>query len=224
LEQSAAAHDADAVRQAEGLVEVVGHQQGGLSEALFQVQELAVELQTGQGVQGSERLVQEDEGGIGGEGAGEGHALALAPGELAGIAIGVGVRTEADQLQHLARPLPATVAVPAEEAGDELDVALHPPVGDQAAVLRHVADPAAQDDGIEVRRRLPLDPHGSRRGLDHPVEGAEQGGLPRPALADQRHRLPRQDGQRDPGERGRAVAIGLPDLQGFQDGLAVHAA
>ncbi len=142
LEEAPAAHDADAVGQAEGLVEIMGHQHGGLGEAALEVQELAVELEAGQGVESAEGLVEEDQGGIGGEGAGEGDALALASGELGGVSVPLR-RGEADQLQHLARPLPATVAVPAEETGDELDVALHAPVRDQAAVLRHVADPAA---------------------------------------------------------------------------------
>src|SRR4051794_13782236 len=222
LQEASTAHDADAVGQSEGLAEVVGHQHGGLGEAAFQLQELAVELQAGQGVEGAEGLVEQDQRRIGGEGAGEGDPLALASGELGGIAAALS-RGEPDQLQHLARPLLATVAVPAEETGDQLDVALDAPVGDQAAVLRHVADAATEGDGIEVRRGLSLDPHGAGGGLDHPVEGAEKSGLPRAALAHQGHRLPGIHRQGHSGEGGRAVAVGLGDLERLQDGLSVHA-
>ena len=181
-----------------------------------------MELEAGQGVQGAERLVEQDQRRIGGEGAGEGDALALASGELGGVAAALS-RGEPDQLQHLARPLLATVAVPAEETGDQLDVALDAPVGDQAAVLRYVADAAPEGDGVEVRRGLPLDPHGAGRGLDHPVEGAEEGGLPRAALAHEGHRLPGIHREGHSGEGGRAVAVGLGDLDRLQDGLSVHA-
>src|SRR5262249_1707904 len=50
LEEAAGAHDADAVGEAEGFGEVVGHQDGRLPQSLLEIEELAVELQAGQGV------------------------------------------------------------------------------------------------------------------------------------------------------------------------------
>ena len=74
-----------------------------LPERLPQLQELPVELQAGEGVEGAEGLVEEDDRRIGGEGPGEGDALALASGELGRVAAGVDVRGRA-------RPAPASPA------------------------------------------------------------------------------------------------------------------
>ena len=76
-----------------------------------------MQLQTGEGVEGAEGLVEEDDGRIGGEGAGEGDALSLAAGELGGVARAVDGGVEPDQLQHLARPRLAALRVPAQERG-----------------------------------------------------------------------------------------------------------
>jgi hypothetical protein len=48
----------------------VGHQDQRLPERFPQLQELPVKLQAGEGVEGSEGLVEEDDGRIGGQGAG----------------------------------------------------------------------------------------------------------------------------------------------------------
>ena len=53
---------------------------------LEQVAQHGLHLGAGEGVEGAEGLVHEEEVGVGGEGAGEADALALAAGELPGIA------------------------------------------------------------------------------------------------------------------------------------------
>jgi len=223
LEEAAVSHDSDAVGEAEGFGEVVGDEDGGFGQGFLQVQELPVELEPGEGVEGAEGLVEEDEGRIGGEGAGEGHSLALAAGELGGIAAGVGGEFQPNELEHFAGAGLAAVAVPAQKARDELDVLFNPPVGNEAAVLGHVADTPAQSDGVEAGDGLTFDPHVAGRGLHQSIESAQKRRLAAAALAHERHRFAGVDGQGDPAEGDGASLIGLGDADGFEDGLGWHA-
>jgi uncharacterized OsmC-like protein len=223
LEEAAGAHDPDAVGEAEGFGEVVGDEDGGLAQGLFEVQELAVQLEAGEGVEGAERLVEKDEGRIGSEGAGEGDALALAAGELGGITAGVDGEIEAHERQHFAGSGLAALAVPAQEAGDELDVLIDPPVRNEAAVLGHVANSPAQGDGVQPGHGLTLDAHVAGRGFDQAVEGAQQRRLAAAALAHQGHRFARVDGQAHPAQRDGPTHVRLGDADGFEDGLGWHA-
>ena len=76
----------DALGEVKGFVEIVSDEQDGFADALEQVAEHGLHLGTGEGIEGAEGLVHEENGGVGGEGAGEADALTLAAGELPGIA------------------------------------------------------------------------------------------------------------------------------------------
>ena len=76
----------DALGQVEGFVEIVGDQQDGFADAGEQVAQHGLHLGAGEGIERAEGLVHQQDAGIGGEGAGEADALALAAGELPGIA------------------------------------------------------------------------------------------------------------------------------------------
>ena len=76
----------DALGEVEGFVEVVGDEQDGFADAGEQVAEHGLHLGAGEGIERAEGLVHEQDGGVGGEGAGEADALALASGELPGVA------------------------------------------------------------------------------------------------------------------------------------------
>ena len=177
-----------------------------------------MKLQAGEGVERSEGLVEEDDRWIGGQGAGEGDSLALPSGKLGGVAGGMSVGREPDQLQHLSYPRFAAIRIPAQETWDQVDVALHPPVGDEPAVLGDVADPPPQGDGIELGDEPAVYPNLSLGRIDHAVEQAEKSGLAAATLADQGQRLSGWNLQAHPGERGRAVGIRLDDSFGFQGG------
>jgi hypothetical protein len=219
LKEASISHDSDAIGETEGLGQVMGHEDSGFAQRLFDLQELTVKLQAGQGVQGSEGLIQEDDGRIGGQGTGEGDALALASGKLGGMAAGLDIG-KSDELQHLPRPGLSAGVVPAEETGDQLDVPLDRPVRNQAAVLGHVADPPPQSDGIGFGHGPSFDADGAGRGLDHAVEGAEKGGFARAALADQGHGLAWMDRQGYPSEGLGPIPISFGDVHRFQNGHA----
>ena len=87
------------------------------------------------GVERRERLVEQDDLGLDGEGAGEGHSLLLAARELVGVAAGqAGQAYGIEQVGHLTAALAA--------GKPEGDVRSHVEVGEEASFLGHIADPA----------------------------------------------------------------------------------
>ena len=87
LDDHAVLHDRDAVADADRLIEVVGDENGGLAEVLGQLAELVLQLAADQRVERAERLIHQDDFGIGGQRAGEADALLHAARELAGVAL-----------------------------------------------------------------------------------------------------------------------------------------
>ena len=213
------AHDADAIGEAKGLGQVVRHQKHRLPYPRLQLQELPLQLQPRQRVERPERLVEEEHRRVDGEGAGEGGALALAAGELERVARAVTVGVEPDERQRLARAGGAARLVPAEEARHQLDVARHRPVGEEPALLRHVAGAAAQRDRIEGVDRPPLDAHRAGGGLGHAVEAAQEGSLAAAALADQSDGFAAAHRQVHPRQRDGAVGVLLAHPHRLERGL-----
>ena len=93
----------DAVAQLDRLVDVVGDEDDRLADALLQAQELVLQALAVDRVDGAERLVHEHQRRVGGQGARHAHALALAAGELRGVAVARLGRVEADELDAARR-------------------------------------------------------------------------------------------------------------------------
>ena len=94
LHDPAVLHDRDAAADADGLVEVVGDEDGGLVELRRQGHELLLELAPDERVEGGEGLVHEQDLGVGGQSAGEPHPLLHPAGELAREAVLVAVEVD----------------------------------------------------------------------------------------------------------------------------------
>ena len=122
------------VRHGKGLVLVVGDEDGRGPGPAQHVVHLAAHAGAQAGVERGERLVEQDDLGIGGQGAGERHALLLAARELVGIAP-VQSR-QSDHLEQLEDPLAPVGAAPQPEG----DVATDGEVREQRALLGHIAD------------------------------------------------------------------------------------
>ena len=95
----------DAVAEQDGLVDVVGDEHDGLVQLALELQELLLQLGPHDRVDGAERLVHQQHGGIGGEGSRHTDALLLAARQLRRVPVGVR-RAEPDQLEQLQRPRP----------------------------------------------------------------------------------------------------------------------
>ena len=81
----------------------MGDQQGARARRAQDAGDLGAERVAQPGVERGERLVEQHDLGIGGQRAGERHALALAAGEL--VRVAVRPRAQADEVEALGHPL-----------------------------------------------------------------------------------------------------------------------
>src|ERR1039458_7931314 len=84
LDDGATLHDGDLVGQAGDQREVMGNQDIGDSQALLETAEKGGDLGGERGIEAVEGLVEDDQLGLGHEGAGDGEALALSAAEFVG--------------------------------------------------------------------------------------------------------------------------------------------
>jgi hypothetical protein len=142
-------HDNDLVGELEGLLLVVGDKDGGEVDVFLEIEEPAAEFLADFGVEGAKRFVEEEDFGLGGEGAGEGDALALAAGELVGEAV-----AEAGEADHFEEFVDAVGdflfgrAVFAADFEAEGDVFKDVEVTEEGVVLEDEADAALAGRGV----------------------------------------------------------------------------
>jgi hypothetical protein len=79
LYDDAVLHDRDTVADADGLVEVVRDKHRGLAEFLCQLPELVLQLPADEGIECAERLVHQNDLGVGSDGARQSDALLHSP-------------------------------------------------------------------------------------------------------------------------------------------------
>jgi hypothetical protein len=115
---------------------------------LLDLAQLAPEAQADLGVEGGERLVEEEDLGLTGEGARQGHALLLAARELVGVA---GLQAgQACQRHHLGDPLAQAPLRPARHAQAEGDVLPHRHGGEEGVRLEDDAHtPAPRGHAVD---------------------------------------------------------------------------
>ena len=138
-------HDRDQVAHLDRLVDVVGHEEDRLGQVLLEAQELVLEPLPDDRVDRAERLVHQHQRRIGGQGPGDADPLALAAGELARDSArdsAPGSRPTRSSSSSGASALRADV--PAEQARHDRHVVADGQVREQADLLDHVADAAAQ--------------------------------------------------------------------------------
>ncbi len=194
LDHPAAAEDRDPVGEQVGVERVVRHDdRRAVGEHLGQH---PAELARHAHVERGERLVQQDQVGLGGEGACDGDALRLPAGELVRPAFGQ--RADAGALQPLvglrARLRPGGTRRPR----GELDVPAHGQVREEQGVLGEQCDPAAvrrQPGSREVEQRLVRERGASRVRPDQARQHPEHRGLARAVRPEQGQRLARAEPQ-----------------------------
>ena len=198
------------------LAVVGGHEHGRARavDALEQVHDAAGGLR----VQVSRGLVADEQRRAVHDGAGDGHALLLAAGELVGIAVElVGQAHEAQHLGHLG--LDDVTALPdyLQGEGHVLEDGL---VRQELEVLEHAADVAAQvghapvaHGGQILVRHVDL----ARGGLDLAGKQTDEGGLARPGMAHEEDELPGEDLQSDV-VQGRLAGLGRVGLRHMVEG------
>ena len=182
LLDAALAHDHDPVRHGQGLLLVVGDEDGGDAEGALQRLQLVAQSDAHLGVERGQGLVEQQQLRPGRERAGQRHALLLAAGDLVGIAVGEGA--ELHDVQHGGDALARLRGGRLGDLEPEGDVARHRHVGEQRVVLEHhadaprarrqVRDVAPRDADRARTRALEAGDHAKRRGLAA-ARGAEEG-------------------------------------------------
>ena len=117
LEHTALAQDGDPVAELHGLVDVVRDEDDRLAHLALEPEELALQPLAGDGVDGAERLVHQQHRGVGAQRARHADALALAAGELFGIAVAELRGLEPDEREQLVDPSANARPVPAQADG-----------------------------------------------------------------------------------------------------------
>ena len=181
LFDAALVQDRDPVGHVERLGLIVGHQHGGHVHLVVQAAQPRPQIFADLGVERTERFVQEQHLRVHRESAGERHALALPAGELTGV---TGLEAgEADDLEQVVDLLLDLRLGSLADLQPETDVVPHGEVLERGVVLEH--EPDAATLGRHTGDVLPLDRDGAGVRLIEARDGPKQGGLPRPAGAEQ---------------------------------------
>ena len=186
-------HHSDAVADGQCVGPVVGDQQGRRGRQAQDVRDLGAQPTAQIGVEAGERLVEQHEARPWGEGTGERDPLALAAGQLVGVA--VAVVGHADDVQPL-RTAPGPIGA-RDAAQPERDVAGHRQVGEQGMLLKDETcvaelrvDPAdaVVDDGVADADRAGVD-------VGQSGDESQQRRLPASARPDDGNQLGVADGE-----------------------------
>ena len=190
LDDVAVVHEDNDVGQIQSLRHVVGDEDEGLVQLLLEALHLLLQGAAGHGVQGGEGLVHEDDRGRGGQGAENADALLLSAGHLAGIFMGVLLIGEVDHFQQLPGDAVTLLLAVFQQGGYHADILSHRHVGEQADLLDHIADVAAQLHLVLGGDVLLVQIDLSRVGLDQTVYHLQCGGLTAAGGADEHGELP----------------------------------
>ena len=119
LHDAAVAHHGDAIAEEHGLVEVVGDEDDGLLQLLLQFEQLLLHLATDKRVERAERLIHEQDVGVGRERPGDAHALLHPAGQFGGELLGLALEThQGEDLFGLLQPLVLPHTLELERVGD----------------------------------------------------------------------------------------------------------
>jgi hypothetical protein len=139
----------------------------------------------GDRIERPKRLIEEQQPGKGRQRTSHGDTLALSAGELVGTPGKHARFTQANLVQQLTGSFVLFCRGPAQKPGNERDILLDGPMGEQPKFLDDVADAPPQIDWVEPVDRLPVQSHCSGARLEHSIDEAESGGLSRAASPEQ---------------------------------------
>ena len=132
--------------------------------------QLALQCVAGDRIDRGERLVHQQQLGVGGERASDADALLLAARELMRIFAAIGFGVEPKHLEQLDDPVAHPRRGPFQEARDGGDIVRHRPMRKEPNGLDGIADPAAQRFGRQVPDLLAADPDRARIDRDQPID------------------------------------------------------
>ena len=221
-------HDDDVVGDLAHDGQVVGDEQVGQLQLGLQVGQQAQDLGLDQHVQGGDRLVEDDDLRLEGEGPGDGDALALTAGELVGVAAHDRAR-QGDHVEQLGDARLALLGgadpVDPQRFLDDAEDRVHRVQG-AVGVLEDRLHDAPQGEellGPQGGQVHPVVEHLAGGGVDEVQDDVGNRGLARAGLAHERRRRALADAEADvvDGGEGLVLALGAAHLEDL--GEVLHA-
>ncbi|KAF5029047.1 hypothetical protein DSECCO2_652670 [anaerobic digester metagenome] len=175
LHDRAVFHQGDTIAEFQGLIQIVSHEDDGLTEPLLEVQQFVLHLPADERVKSAECLVHKEYVRVARECPGKPDPLLHAPGELARHACPVAA--EPHHIEHIFRLPEALICRDALDLKPEGNVVEHRPVREECKALEDHAQPAppglpqlipAHPDNI-----LAAYPYLAVCRLDEPVDAAQ---------------------------------------------------
>jgi hypothetical protein len=154
----------DAGSEEKRFAKIVSDKDDGFAKAAGEGAKFALKFGAGDGIECAEGLVHQQDGGIGGEGASDADALALAAGKFARAAMGELARVEANEMEHFINASRDAGGLPSFQSGNEGNVLRDGEMREEACILDDVTNAAAEVDGIPFSRGTPLDEDLALRG------------------------------------------------------------
>ena len=187
------------IAQEQRLIQIMGDEDDGLAQPRLKFLQLQLHVMPDQRIEGRERLVHQQNLGIGGQRPGQTHALLHAARKLGGIAVlEPGKPHQRDLFARAAMRLKPRHAVECKAIGHILD---HRAVRQQGKALEHHGHLAAaerlQARGIEAEDILAVEQDAPAGRFDQAVEMADQGAFARSGQAHDDEGFARPDIERD---------------------------
>jgi len=183
----AGGHDDDFVAHVDGFIDVVGDEDHGGAAVFPEAQDFILHAHAGEGVEGAEGFIEEEDFGVVDKGAGEGDALGHAAGELVGIR--GGELFEADEAHEV---VDFAAFFAEDAAGDEagFDVGADGEPGEEVRILEdEAAFGAGAEDGFGADEEF------AGVGCVEAGDEAEEGGFAAAARADEGDEFAGGDGE-----------------------------
>ena len=217
-EHASLAQDRDPVADQDRLVDVVGDEDDRLPHLVLDPQQLLLQPHAGDRVERAERLVHQHHRRVGRERSGEADTLALAARDLRRVAGAVVLRRQVDEVEQLVHAHGDLLLRPAEQLRHGGDVLGDGHVREEADLLDHVADAAAELGLVQSVDALPIDPHVARGELDEPVDELHGGRLAAAGGADEAADVAGRNRKRQVVDR-RSCAAGVTLSRVVEDDL-----
>ena len=175
-------------------MQVVRDENNSLAEAAGERAEFALQLGTCHGIERAKGFVHQQDGRIGGEGAGHSDALALAAGELARAAICEFPRVKANEVEHFLNARGGANGIPLFQNGNESHIFRNRKMREETRILDNVTNASAKADQIPSPGRALLDEDFPLRGHQHSIDQTKKCGLSATTAAEQDERLTLRNG------------------------------
>ena len=212
------AQHGNTVTEFDCLVEIVRDEDNGLTQLRLQTHQFVLEQAAGDRIDGTERFVHQQHRRIGSQRPRHAHTLLLPAGQLARVAVAIGIGIEAYEVEHLVGARCDTFLVPTDQTRDSRDVLRNREVREQACLLDRVPDATAELVRVDRQRVLAVDGDLAGGRFDQAVDHAHRRRLAATRRSDEDHDFTGRNSQRNIVHRCSFLAR-VPLGDGLQDDL-----